>query len=69
MKYLTHELIKTKMYGDNFNNDFICTICGVLLYKENINNRFFEIKSKNHLNEYKIFQLTCDEVIIQKIIE
>lgn len=68
MKYLTHELIKTKIYGDNFDNDFICTKCGVLLYMESINNRkFFEIIPYNDFDES--FQLTCDKIIIRKIIE
>jgi len=66
-KYLTHELIRTYICGKTYYNDFICLKCNVLLYAQN--QQYYKITSCDSYDNSQIFTLTCDEVIIQKIIE
>ena len=70
MKYLTHELSLCVKYDSNF--DYICKICGIILYRTSVGGKFFAI----YMDEYGEDQaenteckLTCDDFIIKNIIE
>lgn len=62
-KYLTHELIQLKAYG----NDFKCKICGVMLYQ--FFGKYYLIYPDDTTENIMNFQLTCDEWIIKNILE
>ena len=67
MKYLTHQLSQCKIYGADNIYDYKCDICGVYLLKNH--SEFYLITDNGNNVKLTEFVLTCDEVIIKKIIE